>query len=205
MLPEEKNLLKTPYLVFENLIMESSDLIIRKTRLWLEQFVIGLGLCPFAKKPFELEQIRYVVLEGAEVDRLTKKLLDELHFLNRIEQKRIETTLIIISQQMQDFRDFNDYLAVVEDILLEMNLIGEIQVASFHPEYQFAGTTPEDAENYTNRSPYPMLHLLREESVERALKNYPDPEKIPQRNIEKMKKLGLEKLKKWNDDIRKEN
>lgn len=152
--------------------MESKDAIIRKTRNWVEQFVIGLGLCPFAKKPFELEKIRYVVVDNGALDSLTKQLLDELYFLNRNEPNRVETTLIIVPYLLKKFRDFNDYLSVVDDVLIELKLTGEIQVASFHPDYQFANTKATDPENFTNRSPYPMLHLLREESIERALKNY---------------------------------
>ena len=140
--------------------MESIDYIIRKTRAWVEHFVIKLNLCPFAKKVYDNEKIRYVVLESKKINELTKMLLDELYFLSKTDPKRIETTLIIIPYQLSDFEKFNDYLAIADEILIEMSLIGDIQIASFHPKYQFAGTDPHDPENYTNRSPYPMLTFV---------------------------------------------
>jgi hypothetical protein len=189
---------KEVFIAFLN--MESTDFIIRKTRDWVEHFVIRLNLCPFAKKVFDEEKIRYVVLNSHKIADLTKMLLDELFFLNKTNPSRIETTLLICPNLLQDFGKFNDYLAIADEILIEMSLIGEIQIASFHPQYQFAGTQPNDPENYTNRSPYPMLHLLREESIEKALKNFPHPEEIPKKNIEKMNQLGLEKLKNWKNE-----
>ncbi len=180
--------------------MESIDYIIRKTRNWVEHFVIRLNLCPFAKKVFDEEKVRYVVLKSNKIADLTKMLLDELFFLSKTDPERIETTLLIISDLLPDFEKFNDYLAISDEILIEMNLIGEIQIASFHPQYQFAGTKLNDPENFTNRSPYPMLHLLREESIENALKKYPHPEDIPKQNIEKMNQLGFEKLKNWKNE-----
>ena len=180
--------------------MESTDYIIRKTRNWVEHFVIRLNLCPFAKKVFDEEKIRYVVLNSDKIRDLTKKLLDELYFLSKTDPNRLETTLLIHPNLLTDFEKFNDYLAIADEVLIEMNLIGDIQIASFHPEYQFAGTEPDAPENFTNRSPYPMLHLLREESLEKGLKNLDQPEDIPKQNIEKMNKLGLEKLKNWKNE-----
>ena len=180
--------------------MEGTDSVIRKTREWVNGFVIRLNLCPFAKKVFDEERIRYVVLESSEIKDLTKKLLDELYFLSKTEAEKIETTLIIFPNLLTDFESFNEYLAVADEILLEMSLIGDIQIASFHPQYQFAGTTKDAAENYTNRSPYPMLHLLREVSIENALKKVPKPENIPMENIKKMNEIGLEKLKNWKNE-----
>ena len=180
--------------------MESINYIIEKTRDWVEHFVIRLNLCPFAKRVFDEEKIRYVVLTSHQIKDLTKKLLDELYFLSKTDPDRIETTLIIFPNLLPEFDDFNKYLGIADEILLEMNLVGDIQIASFHPKYQFAGTKPNALENYTNRSAYPMLHLLREESIEKAIKSYPNPENIPKRNIETMKDLGLEKLKKWKNE-----
>jgi hypothetical protein len=180
--------------------MESIDYIIRRTRNWVEHFVIKLNLCPFAKKVFDEEKIRYVVLKSVEIKDLTKLLLDELYFLCKTDPERIDTTLVIIPGLLQDFKDFNEYLAITDEILLEMHLIGDFQIASFHPKYQFAGTDLESPENYTNRSPYPMLHLLREESIEKALKNIPHPEDIPKENIKKMYEMGIEKLKNWKNE-----
>lgn len=180
--------------------MESVDQIIRKTRNWIEHFVIRLNLCPFAKKVFDAEKIRYVVLPSREIKDLTKGLLDELYFLSRTEPERIETTLLIFPNLLTDFAKFNQYLSIADEILLEMHLTGDIQIASFHPDYRFAGTEPDAPENYTNRSPYPMLHLLREERLEKALKSINKPEDIPRLNIEKMNELGLEKLKNWKNE-----
>lgn len=180
--------------------MESTDHIIHKTRDWIEHFVIRLNLCPFAKKAFDEEKIRYVVLNSDKMGDLTKLLLDELFFLVKTNPDRIETTMLIHPNLLIDFEKYNDYLTIADEILLEMNLMGDMQIASFHPKYQFAGTEIDAVENYTNRSPYPMLHLLREESIERALKSYPHPEDIPKRNIEKMNDLGLDKLKNWNNE-----
>ncbi len=180
--------------------MDSTNNIIRKTRKWIEHFVIRLNLCPFAKKVYDEERIRYVVLKSKNIADLTKTLLDELFFLSKTDPERIETSFIIFPHLLEDFEAYNKYLIVTDEILLEMNLTGTIQIASFHPKYQFAGTAEDTPENYTNRSPYPMLHILREESIENALKNYPDPENIPKRNIEKMNELGLEKLKNWRNE-----
>ena len=180
--------------------MESIDYIIRKTRDWVEHFVIKLNLCPFAKKVFDEEKIRYVVLKSDEIKDLTKKVLDELYFLSKTDPNRIETTLIIFPRLLNDFEAYNDYLVITDEILLEMDLIGDIQIASFHPDYQFADVEPHLPENYTNRSPYPMLHLLREESIETALKNVVKPEDIPAQNIKKMNEIGLDKLKNWSNE-----
>ncbi len=180
--------------------MESTDQIIRKTRNWIEHFVIRLNLCPFAKKVFDEEKVRYVVLSSGKIEDLTKKLLDELYFLSKTEPERIETTLLILPNLLGEFSKFNDYLAIADEILIEMHLTGDIQIASFHPLYHFAGTDAEAPENFTNRSPYPMLHLLREERLEKALKNYNRPEDIPKHNIEKMNTIGLENLKNWKNE-----
>ena len=180
--------------------MESINHIIEKTRDWVEHFVIQLNLCPFAKRVFDEEKIRYVVLKSHQIEDLTKMLLDELYFLSKTDPDRIETTLMIFPNLLAEFDDFYNYLDITDEILLEMDMVGDFQIASFHPNYQFAETEPDAPENFTNRSPYPILHLLREESIEKALKSYPNPENIPKRNIETMKKLGLEKLKNWKNE-----
>jgi uncharacterized protein len=180
--------------------MESTNNIIHKTRGWIEHFVIRLNLCPFAKKVFDEEKIRYVVLRSYQIKDLTKMMLDELYFLSKTDPFRIETTLVIFPGLLLDFEDFNNYLTITDEILLEMNLIGDFQIASFHPKYQFAGAAPNAAENYTNRSPYPMLHLLREESIENALKNASQPEDIPKRNIKIMNEIGIDKLENWKNE-----
>lgn len=178
------------------MIQNLAKVEIQKTKTWIEKVVIGLGLCPFAKMPFERGQIRYVLHQGDKEEDLAHCLLEELSFLNTVSKKEIETTLIIHPNVLQDFTSYNSFLAEADWILQKTDLEGIIQIASFHPNYQFAGTRFEDASNYTNRSPYPMLHLLREESIELALENFPNPEQIPERNIKLMEKLGTLEIKK---------
>ena len=161
------------------------------TKNWLEKLVIGLNLCPFAKLPFNQNRIRYVV-ESGDKEALMQTFLSELALLTEKTDKEVETTLIIHPNVLTDFYDYLDFVAEADEQIDDSGLRGTIQVASFHPDYQFAGTNPEDVENYTNRSPFPMLHLIREDSIEKALEHYPDPEMIPERNIETMKRLGLE-------------
>lgn len=160
------------------------------TRTWLEKAVIGLNLCPFAK-PIR-NRIRYAVSEADTPEALRADLMDELQTLAEADPEEIETTLLIHPLVLADFLDYNDFLDVADDTLADLDLVGEIQIASFHPRYQFAGTEPDDIENYTNRSPYPMLHLLREASVEAAVDGYPDTAQINEKNIETMRALGHE-------------
>ena len=169
---------------------------IEATKRWLEKIVVGLNLCPFARLPFATGKVRYVVYEGTDIIPLAKLMVREALYLSRTPAEEAETTLLILPNALPDFLDYLDFLEESEWLIRENGLEGVIQVASFHPDYQFEGTQPEAPENYTNRSPYPMLHLLREESVARALDNYQDPEKIPERNIEKMQRLGIEGIKR---------
>ena len=161
------------------------------TREWVEQFVIGLNLCPFAKKPALEGRIRYVLFEGKDPKELGELLAKELLFLQATDPAVVETTLLIHPCDLRDFADYNDYLEVWDELLVGLDLEGDIQVASFHPEYQFEGTHPDDPENYTNRSPFPMLHLIREASVERAVDLYPNIDSIPERNIARLNELGI--------------
>jgi hypothetical protein len=166
------------------------DEIIAATRLWLEKAVIGLNLCPFAKAVYLREQIRYVVTDADRPEALVADLMAELRHLQATDPEQVETTLIIHPKVLTDFLDYNDFLEIAETVVEDLGLTGEIQVASFHPQYQFEGTGPDDIENYTSRSPYPMLHLLREASVERAVDSIPDPADIYEANIETMRRLG---------------
>ena len=166
--------------------------VIAATRLWLEQAVIGLNLCPFAKAVHVKNQIRYVVSGAQAPPALLEDLLRELQWLQSADPAQTETTLLIHPGALGDFLDYNDFLDVADDAVAELGLAGVIQIASFHPHYRFEGTAPDDIENYSNRSPYPMLHLLREASVERAVTSYPDVAKIPEQNIETLKRLGHE-------------
>ncbi|MCK4951956.1 MAG: DUF1415 domain-containing protein [Gammaproteobacteria bacterium] len=166
--------------------------IIRPVRNWVESVVVGLNLCPFAKRELVNNRVRFTVTEADTEEQLLMDIQDELELLNSDEE--IETTLLIHPNVLQDFYDYNQFQNLVDSLLEQMELNGVYQIASFHPDYQFGGTEPDDVENYTNRSPYPMLHLIREESLEQAIASYPDPDQIPERNIELLKSLGRDKM-----------
>jgi len=153
--------------------------------------VIGLNLCPFAKPVYAKGQIRYAVSQAETPEALLAELIDELQGLATANPAKIETTLLIHPQVLTDFLDYNDFLEAADAAVDDLGLRGILQIASFHPRYQFAGTAPDAIENYTNRSPYPMLHLLREASVERAVQSIPDPAEIYERNIATLRRLGL--------------
>ena len=179
----------------------TNDQIIADTQHWLERAVIGLNLCPFAKAVHVKKQIRYVVSSATIPEDLLKELINELEFLAETSSEKIDTTLLIHPHVLTDFLDYNDFLDVADETLEELNLAGELQVASMHPQYQFADTQPDDMENYTNRSPYPTLHLLRESSVDKAVAAFPEADQIFEKNIETMKKLGPEGWKKlWQNE-----
>ncbi|MBL1433410.1 MAG: DUF1415 domain-containing protein [Gammaproteobacteria bacterium] len=167
--------------------------IIRSVRNWLESMVVGLNLCPFAKRELIKNRVRFSVSDAETEEQLLADLEEELEILNRDEL--VETTLLIHPKVLQDFNDYNQFLDYADGLLVQMDLEGVYQMASFHPNYQFGDTEPDDAENYTNRSPYPLLHLIREESLEQAIADYPDTHLIPNRNIALMKSIGNEKLK----------
>ncbi|WP_395407262.1 DUF1415 domain-containing protein [Pseudoduganella sp. UC29_106] len=168
------------------------DAIIEATRNWVDRAVIGLNLCPFAKAVYVKEQIRYVVSDAETPEELLEQLMDELQFLSDTPAEKVDTTLLIHPNVLNDFADYNEFLDVADAAVEDMELEGEIQVASFHPDYQFADTDKNDIGNYTNRSPYPTLHLLREESIDRAVEAFPEAEAIFEKNIETMEKLGHE-------------
>ena len=170
--------------------MTDTDAIIAKTTRWLERAVIGLNLCPFAKAVHVKGQIRYAVCTADTRDALLAALLRELQFLVDADPEVTETTLLIHPNVLADFLDYNDFLSVADAAISELQLDGEIQIASFHPQYQFADTAPDDISNYTNRSPYPTLHLLRETSVTRAVAAFADARDIFEHNIETMNRLG---------------
>ncbi len=172
--------------------MMDKESIINSVRHWVESFVIGYNLCPFAKRELLNNRVRFVVSEAETEEKLLSALQAELEKLTQ--DSYIETTLLIHPNVLQNFYDYNEFLSVAERMLTEMELEGVYQIASFHPNYQFDGTSTDDAENYTNRSPFQMLHLLRESSLERAIENYVDVEKIPDRNIKLMNNLGEAKL-----------
>jgi hypothetical protein len=164
--------------------------IIAETRNWLEKAVIGLNLCPFAKPAYAADRIRYTVSAARSEQALLADLERELETLAEAPPSGLETTLLIHPYVLGDFLDYNDFLEVADAAVTALDLEGIIQVASFHPDYQFADTAPEDIGNFTNRAPYPTLHLLREDSIERAIESHPDTDGIFERNIETMRKLG---------------
>lgn len=172
--------------------MENDEEIILAVRQWVETFVVGMNLCPFAKRELVKNRVRFVTTAATTAEQLLQVLQTELELLNA--DPSVETTLLIHPDVLQDFYDFNDFLGCADSLLVDMELEGIYQVASFHPDYQFGGTRSGDAENYTNRAPYPVLHLLREESLERVIADYPDVDDIPERNIELMNSLGQDKL-----------
>ncbi|HAT29882.1 MAG TPA: DUF1415 domain-containing protein [Janthinobacterium sp.] len=166
--------------------------IIANTQAWLEKAVIGLNLCPFAKAVHVKKQIRYVVSDAGTPEQLLQELMDELQALSDSDPEAVDTTLLIHPYVLNDFLDYNEFLDVVDGAVEDMDLDGELQVASFHPDYQFADTAPDDIGNYTNRSPYPTLHLLREDSIERAVEAFPEASDIFEKNIETLQQLGHE-------------
>jgi hypothetical protein len=163
--------------------------IIAKTCRWLERAVIGLNLCPFAASPYRAGRVHFIVSQERSAAGLTSDLEHALLDLQAADPDQRETTLLIHPWVLNDFAEYNLFLEVCDALVAELHLEGELQVASFHPDYQFAGTSPQDVENCTNRSPFPTLHLLREESVSRAVEST-NTEEIYLRNIERLRGLG---------------
>ena len=162
------------------------------TRLWLERIVIGLNLCPFAKAVYVKDQVRFVLSDATTPEALVEQLAEELVLLRDTPAEQIDTTLIVHPQVLTDFLDYNDFLDNADAALEALDLQGILQVASFHPDYQFEGVAANDASNYTNRAPFPTLHLLREDSVARAVDVYPDPDVIVERNIQTLDRIGVD-------------
>jgi hypothetical protein len=176
--------------------LPSPDEAINRSRLWLEKAVIGLNLCPFAKAVHKKDQIRYVVSTATQPLELLDDLKRELEYLRDVSAETIDTTLLIHPGVLENFEDFNEFLEVADLAVEDLGLEGEIQVASFHPAFQFEGTGPDDITNYTNRSPYPTLHLLREDSIDKAVAAFPDASKIFEANMATLDELGIEGWKK---------
>lgn len=168
----------------------TTETVIDDTRVWLERAVIGLNLCPFAKSVHVKGQIHYAVSRAQTSQDLLQALIFELNELLALDASARDTTLLIAPDCLADFLDFNDFLAQADQALVGMGLDGVLQIASLHPQYQFAGTTADDVTNFTNRSPYPTLHLLREDSIDRAVDAFPDAESIFERNMETMERIG---------------
>lgn len=166
------------------------------TRRWLEKAVIGLNLCPFAKAVYVKNQVRFVLSDASTPEALLEQLVEELVHLRDTSADETDTTLIIHPDVLTDFLDYNDFLENADAAVEALDLGGILQVASFHPDYQFEGTHADDASNYTNRAPFPILHLLREDSVERAVAAFPDPDVIVERNIATLDRIGVDGFKK---------
>jgi len=172
--------------------IESNDPahVIAATQHWLTRAVIGLNLCPFAKAVYVKQQIRYVVSEARDFEAVITELEQALRQLADCDAQVIDTTLLILPDVLSNFDDFNDCLHLTDRLLKSMRLQGVLQIASFHPHYQFAGNQAGDIENYTNRAPYPILHLLREASIDRAVEAFPDAAGIYERNEATLRELG---------------
>ncbi|KQY89219.1 MULTISPECIES: DUF1415 domain-containing protein [Roseateles] len=164
--------------------------IIQDTRDWVVKAIIGLNLCPFAKAVHVNERIRYVVSDATEPEALLKDLAHELLALNRADPEVVDTTLLIHPNVLTDFLDFNDFLDAADALVEELKLDGILQIADFHPDYQFEGSAADDITNYSNRAPYPTLHLLREESISRAVEAMPDTAAIYENNLDTLARLG---------------
>ncbi|GAB6260557.1 DUF1415 domain-containing protein [Photobacterium sp. 53610] len=167
-----------------------------KVEQWLDDVVIGLNLCPFAAKPRRNEQIRIAVYETDSLEALLEGIYQEIKRLDDTPACDLDTSLVVCPNLLQDFDEYNQFLDMVEALISQCGKEGIYQVASFHPDYCFYGAAPDDAENLTNRAPYPIFHLIREDSMEKVLAHYPDPDAIPERNIEKMNALTDEEIRR---------
>jgi hypothetical protein len=166
--------------------------VVASVQHWLDAIVIGLNLCPFAKREVVKNRVRFFVSEADTEELLLEDLQSELEFL--VHNDAVETTLLIHPAVLQDFYEYNQFLAYADELLEQMELDGIYQIASFHPQYQFDGSEADDIDNFTNRSPYPLLHLLREDSLERAIAKHPESSQIGEHNIELLRRLGREKI-----------
>ncbi|ANY16594.1 DUF1415 domain-containing protein [Bordetella pseudohinzii] len=184
------------------MILQSSaaQAVADEVRRWVDRAVIGLNLCPFAKAVQIKGQVRYAVSDATDAEGVLQDLEAELMLLSEADPEAVDTTLLILPEALPDFYDFNDFEALSERLLKRMRLVGELQVATFHPRFQFAETEPDDIENYTNRSPYPILHLLREDSIDRAVEAFPDAAEIYEKNIATLRELGHEGWQRLMDE-----
>ena len=178
--------------------MSNHSLIIKQVQNWLFSVVIAYSICPFAKREFDRGSIHYEVIVSNELNQQLEQLILSCEQLD--EHPEIETSLLIFPNLFSDFYDYLDFVDIANELIHKQGYEGIYQLATFHPEYCFDGSDENDASNYTNRSPYPMLHLLREASLEKVLASYPDPESIPERNIELTRGLGLTAMQKFLAD-----
>jgi len=177
--------------------------VIRQTKNWVSDIVIGLNLCPFAAQPFEVNRIEYIVSDNSEIEQDLQELAICFSILeNRV---TIETILLIFPQAYKNFDDYLELLYLANLLLEDLNFTGIYQLASFHPKYHFEGSAVDDASNFTNRSPFPMLHLLRERSVERAIKSYKHIETVPENNVKNLREIGYSVMQQTLKDIQEDN
>jgi uncharacterized protein len=179
--------------------------VIASTRRWVKEIVVGLNLCPFAHEPFDKDGISYRMTRATDREAVYADLLRALEEFLHADQQQEATGLFICPDALGDFEEYNDFLALIDDALARANLEGWVQIASFHPDYRFADVDPDDPANYTNRSPYPMFHFIREEALTRALESYPQPEAIPERNVALLRQLGATDMERRLAAIRDGN
>ena len=170
---------------------------LQRVHCWLERWVIGLNLCPFASYPYGQGRVRVVACESPDTDKLFEFVLDEIELLLSKSVDELETSVLIAEAALTDFDDYLEYLELLQRVVGDTGLEGVIQIASFHPDYCFADVEPDDVANFTNRSPYPLFHLIRENSLEQALAHYDQPETIPQRNVQLLRDMGLQKVRQY--------
>ncbi|SHH83742.1 DUF1415 domain-containing protein [Pollutimonas bauzanensis] len=178
---------------------EDDAAVLAATRHWLVRAVIGLNLCPFAKSVYMKEQIRYVVSRAQSDQEVLDELAAELLYLAGADPALVDTSLLILPRALPDFADYNDLLPRAQRAVKRARLNGVLQIAGFHPRYQFSGSAPDDIENHSNRSPYPILHLLREDSIARGVQAFPDAAAIYERNQQTLRRLGHEGWRQWMD------
>ncbi len=175
-----------------------TGLVERHIRLWLDDFVVGLNLCPYARPLLHASNLRIAVCEASDAAQLRAAFLQELDLLQRSTEQDIATTLLAFPHMLHDFADYLWFLEDAQELLLEAGLEGVVQLASFHPQYRFAGEASDAASHYSNRAPYPLIHLLREDMLSRVLADSADPHQIPDRNIETLDAIGVEELeRRW--------
>ncbi len=173
----------------------------RKTLRWVEDFVVGLNLCPFARPLLASDALRVTVCEAIGDEGVAETLVAEIELIQKASESEVATTMIVFPNALQEFDTYLAFLEGAQQLLEEMELLGVLQLASFHPDYQFAGEPMDAASHFTNRAPFPMIHLLREDMVTRALETYPNPEQIPERNIQRLEGLGRERLQQMLTEL----
>ncbi|MFZ9347118.1 MAG: DUF1415 domain-containing protein [Arenimonas sp.] len=177
----------------------TNDAIVARIRHWIETVVVGMNFCPFAKRELKRGSIRFRICPDPDMESVLTELIRECAHLDA--DAGTETTLLILQDGFDDFEDYLDLIGLAEDLLADQGYEGVYQIASFHPDYRFADAEADDPANYTNRSPYPMLHLLREAGLEHAIDNYPDPDSIPENNIGKARALGADYWRQLMTDL----